>query len=492
MVTRREAILASAALGGAATIMQARAAVASQIDAAGRGWQKSYSGKTFEGPPLPPGEPGKHYKPTVTPNGAALPWKVVDGVKIYHLIAEETWHEFAPGLKARCWGYNGRVHGPTIEAVEGDRVRIYVTNKLIAPTSVHWHGVFLPNGMDGVGGLNQRAIAPGETFKYEWTWRQHGTFMYHAHHDEMTQMALGMLGMIVVHPRNPSAGYRVDRDFVLLLSEWRIDPGASRPHPNEMSDFKARIAVARSEAAITRSREELNGLMGLWGSAATWRVVGRLPDPSERALDVVNLESRAVARSIDLALTRGRFAAAAARINAGYPAAWLPDLRGGVGAEREDGDWEVGPRVALELPLFYQGQGTIARGKAEMRRQQHLKADVAVLVRAQARSLATSLLSAREQVTFYRTVLLPLRARIVSETQLQFNAMTIGVFQLLQAKRDQVEAGRAYVEALRDYWIRRAGVDQLLAGRLLRAAPETTNPMDEAVTEGAPVQRDED
>ena len=236
MVTRREVIVTGAALGGA-LVAATRSAGAAQTDTSGRAWERSYSG----GPPnqavLPPGRPGKDYKPTVTPNGAALPWKIVEGVKVYHLIAEEVAHEFAPGLKGRCWGYNGRVHGPTIEAVEGDRVRVYVTNKLDAPTTVHWHGIYLPNGMDGVGGLNQRVIRTGETFKYEWTFRQHGTFMYHSHHDEMTQMALGLMGMIVVHPRRPSASYRVDRDFVLLLSEWKMTPGVLRPDPNEMTDF---------------------------------------------------------------------------------------------------------------------------------------------------------------------------------------------------------------------------------------------------------------
>jgi hypothetical protein len=91
--------------------------------------------------------------------------------------------------------------------------------------------------MDGVGGLSQRVIKPGETFKYEWTFRQHGTLMYHAHHDEMTQMALGLMGLIVVHPRKPSPAYLVDRDFAILLSEWSIKPGASRPDPNEMTEF---------------------------------------------------------------------------------------------------------------------------------------------------------------------------------------------------------------------------------------------------------------
>lgn len=137
-------------------------------------------------------------------------------------------------------------HGPTFEAVEGDRVRIYVTNKLSAPTSVHWHGVYLPNGMDGVGGLNQRAIQPGETFKYEWTWRQHGTFMYHSHHDEMTQMGMGLMGMIVVHPRKPSAGYKVDRDFAIMLSEWAIKPG-TEPLVAKLGD-RVRIRIGNLSA----------------------------------------------------------------------------------------------------------------------------------------------------------------------------------------------------------------------------------------------------
>jgi FtsP/CotA-like multicopper oxidase with cupredoxin domain len=232
-LTRRSALFAGAAITGTVAALSSSTARAAP---AVHKWEKSYSG----GPDpvrLAPGVPGRDYQPTITPNGATLPWKIVDGVKVYHLIAEEVDHEFAPGMRARCWGYNGRVHGPTIEAVEGDHVRVYVTNKLKAPTTVHWHGVYLPNGMDGVGGLNQRSIAPGETFRYEWTFKQHGTLMYHSHHDEMTQMAMGMLGMIVVHPRRPPAGYRVDRDFVLMLSEWKIDPGAKRPDPNEMTDF---------------------------------------------------------------------------------------------------------------------------------------------------------------------------------------------------------------------------------------------------------------
>lgn len=172
----------------------------------------------------------------VTPNGSTLPWRLVNGVKVGHLVAGPVEHEFAPGLRATCWGYNGSTPGPTLEAVEGDRLRIYVTNTLPEPTTVHWHGLVLPNGMDGVAGLNQPPIGPGETFVYEFTARYPGTYMYHPHFDEMTQIALGMTGMFIVHPKRPR-GPRVDRDFALMTHEFRLDVGASRPNPNEMKDF---------------------------------------------------------------------------------------------------------------------------------------------------------------------------------------------------------------------------------------------------------------
>jgi len=172
----------------------------------------------------------------VTPNGSTLPFKMKNGVKEFHLIAEPVEREFAPGMTVKCWGYNGQTPGPTIEAVEGDRVRILVTNKLPEHTTIHWHGIFLPNGMDGVGGLNQPHIKPGETYVYEFTLRQHGTFMYHPHADEMVQLAVGMMGMFVVHPKEPEDP-KVDRDFAIMLHEWAIHPGTYRPDPAIMLDF---------------------------------------------------------------------------------------------------------------------------------------------------------------------------------------------------------------------------------------------------------------
>ncbi len=235
-IARRDFIISSAAAAGGALLLgRAREGRAATGDLVEQPESAPYGGSQAAAP-LPPGLPGEHYTPIVVPNGKALPWKIVNGVKVYHLIAEEVEHEFAPGLKATCWGYNGSVHGPVIEAVEGDRVRIYVSNRLGAPTTVHWHGVLLPSGMDGVGGLSQRAIPPGETFKYEFTLRQHGTQMYHSHHDEMTQIGLGMTGLFVIHPRE-RRDPPIDRDFAIMLHEWRIDVGTHRPNPNEMTDF---------------------------------------------------------------------------------------------------------------------------------------------------------------------------------------------------------------------------------------------------------------
>ena len=142
-------------------------------------------------PPLQPPN-GRPYRPVLTLNGWTLPWRMKGGVKEFHLVAEPVLREIAPGMTARLWGYNGQSPGPTIEVVEGDRVRLFVTNRLPEVTTVHWHGQRLPAGMDGVAGLTQPAIPVGQTFVYEFVARRPGTFMYHPHADEMTQMATDM------------------------------------------------------------------------------------------------------------------------------------------------------------------------------------------------------------------------------------------------------------------------------------------------------------
>jgi len=186
-------------------------------------------------PPLAP-TTGRPYQPVVTLNGWTLPWRMRNGWKEFHLVAEPVRRQLAPGMTANLWGYNGQSPGPTIECVEGDKVRIFVTNKLPEHTTIHWHGILLPNGMDGVGGLNQKQIGVGKTYVYEFEMKKSGTFMYHPHADEMVQMAMGMMGFLVVHPKNP-AHLRVDRDFVFLMNAFDVEPGAYTPKVNTMLDF---------------------------------------------------------------------------------------------------------------------------------------------------------------------------------------------------------------------------------------------------------------
>ena len=186
-------------------------------------------------PPLVPPN-GRPYNPVVTLNGWTLPWRMNNGVKEFHLVAEPVVREIAPGMKANLWGYNGQSPGPTIEVVEGDRVRLFVTNKLPEHTTIHWHGQRLPNGMDGVGGVTQPQIQPGKTFVYEFVARRAGTFMYHPHADETAQMAMGLMGLWVTHPKDPRT-MPVERDFAFLLNAYDIDPGSATPRINTMLDF---------------------------------------------------------------------------------------------------------------------------------------------------------------------------------------------------------------------------------------------------------------
>lgn len=195
---------------------------------------------------------GRPYRPVVTLNGWTTPWRMNAGVKEFHLVAEPVVREVAPGFFVNMWGYNGQSPGPTIEVVEGDKVRIFVTNRLPEHTTVHWHGQRLPNGMDGVGGVTQPHIPPGKTFVYEFTARRPGTFMYHPHADEMVQMAMGMMGLWITHPKaaHPQIA-EVQRDYAFLLSAYDVEPGSMTPRVAEMTDFNIWTFNSRVFPAIS-------------------------------------------------------------------------------------------------------------------------------------------------------------------------------------------------------------------------------------------------
>jgi outer membrane protein, heavy metal efflux system len=228
---------------------------------------------------------------------------------------------------------------------------------------------------------------------------------------------------------------------------------------------EARANFAGAQTALAASRERLSALLGLWGKGGDFQIDGRLDDPPAD-FPLADLESKAIERSLDLSIIKHRFEAAAKRANLATAEGWLPELKAGATAEREEKEWSYGPLAEVQVPLFYQGQGEVDRARAEMRRQQQLLKARAVQIRAAARTTAARVAAARDRAVYIKTVLLPARERILKQTQLQFNAMSVSVFQLLLARRDQIEGARSYVEALREYWTARAEAEQLRSGRL--------------------------
>jgi hypothetical protein len=163
----------------------------------------------------------------ITPDVPKMPWRMENGVKVFNIAVEHVRTEFVPGRIVDAWGFNGSVPGPTIEVIEGDRVRLIVENRLPEGFSMHWHGLEVPFEMDGMPGISQDLIPPGGTFTYEFMLRQNGTFFYHSH--MAMQEMMGLIGLFIIHPRTAHTP-RVDRDFGLVLQEWAILPNNTIPN----------------------------------------------------------------------------------------------------------------------------------------------------------------------------------------------------------------------------------------------------------------------
>jgi FtsP/CotA-like multicopper oxidase with cupredoxin domain len=178
-------------------------------------------------------KPGLPPVPVHTPDLTKLPWTFRDGAKEFQLIAMPVKRELLPHLEVDVWGFNGTMPGPMIEVNQGDRVRIIVENRLPEPTSIHWHSLEIPVSQDGVPGLVQDFIPPGEAFVYEFSLHQHGTFFYHAH--AAMQEAMGMVGLFIIHPKEAYEPV-CDQDFGLITQEFQILPNTTIPNSQGM-DF---------------------------------------------------------------------------------------------------------------------------------------------------------------------------------------------------------------------------------------------------------------
>ncbi|HVP73690.1 MAG TPA: TolC family protein, partial [Phycisphaerales bacterium] len=229
---------------------------------------------------------------------------------------------------------------------------------------------------------------------------------------------------------------------------------------------QSNLDLAAAEADAIARRERMNELMGLWGDdASAWHITARMPGIPDAESDATGLERGAVERSLALTVARGEVEIAARELGIVKPLGSIDQAEIGIAAEREtEGDWSLGPSLTLPIPLFDQGQAAIGAAGARLRQARERYFAAAVRVRAEARAAYAAATAARDRALYFERVMLPLRQTIVDETLLQYNAMQVGAFQLLMAKRDQIETGAQYVAALRDYWLARSRLDHILAG----------------------------
>jgi FtsP/CotA-like multicopper oxidase with cupredoxin domain len=150
------------------------------------------------------------------------PYTMDGDVKVFNLKMVAVKWKTAEGKEFEAWTFNGHVPGPVIRVTEGDKVRIVVENLLSEGTGVHWHGLDVPNKMDGVPMVTQDPILPGQKFTYEFTVNQYGTNMYHAHHDDLRQITNGLFGPMIIDPKDPSKDPKVDHDVIMMIGDGAL------------------------------------------------------------------------------------------------------------------------------------------------------------------------------------------------------------------------------------------------------------------------------
>ena len=240
---------------------------------------------------------------------------------------------------------------------------------------------------------------------------------------------------------------------------------------------QAKLDMTRTDIQIVADRERLNRLMGIWGADTIWKLPERLPELPESEIPMEHLESIAVSQRLDLAAARQetQVIAHALSLTRKYRYFYVFDV--GVDSEHDVADDVnfTGPNVTIELPIFDQRQAEIARLEAQLRQSLQRLASLAIDIRSEVREIRERLLAARNVAKYHHDSILPLRQRIVDESQLYYNGMLIGVYELLLAKQNQINAGREYIETLRDYWIARSDLERAVGGRLI-VTEETTQP----------------
>ena len=238
---------------------------------------------------------------------------------------------------------------------------------------------------------------------------------------------------------------------------------------------ESKLELAGADATVAAQREDLNTLLGLWGRRTGWRIAASLPAVPDDDAPASGLETLAVAQRLDLEAARAGSLAALAQYRVGRFYGLAPQASLGVVSEREieGGIWSVGPALDVPIPVFDQSQAQLAGSAARVRASDERYAALAVAIRADVRRAHARLAAAQATARHYQTVVVPLAARLVEETQREYNAMLVGVFRLLQAKRDEIETRRRWVESATDYWIGRTELERAVGGALQLASAST-------------------
>ncbi len=227
------------------------------------------------------------------------------------------------------------------------------------------------------------------------------------------------------------------------------------------------LDTSRSEADVAAARERLTRLMGVWGKRAAFRLTEKLPELPKDEVPLEHLESAAVAQRLDLQASLREVQTLGYVLSLARSGRWIGALDVGLeGAQLKDGNIALGPSASVELPIFDQRQAAIARVEAALRASEHRYAARAVDIRSEVRAARDRLSASRTIVERYQRVLIPLRERIVALSQQEFDAMLLGVHQLLLTKQNEVTAYREFIESARDYWIARSDLERAVGGRL--------------------------
>ena len=158
-----------------------------------------------------------------------LPYRDENGVKVFELTASPIRWTILPGITVDAYAYNGQIPGPRIRVREGDHVRVVLHNQLPEETTLHWHGLILPNQMDGPAHVTQEPVPPGGSYTYEFTVQQSGTYFYHPHANPDRTQALGLYGAFIVDPKNFDDEIKADHEYVVELQEWLMREGLTYP-----------------------------------------------------------------------------------------------------------------------------------------------------------------------------------------------------------------------------------------------------------------------